>query len=1014
MAKGIKGITVEIGGDTGPLDKALSDVNKRSRSLQVELRQVERLLKFDPTNTELLAQKQTLLSKSVETTEEKLNALKTAQDQVQAQFEKGDIGEEQYRAFQREVAKTENELKNMKSSLEVATRNLNEFGDNNGVAKQEAEKLSKSIEETKRALESEKKALKEAEEAQKKHTKEVNDAKKELEDYKEKIIDKSKTVGKSLLAVDGAVLASAGYALKLSDDFDKAFNTLITKTGASKEEFDSLNTSMENVYKNNFGESIEDVAQSMAIVKINTNLAGAELEKATERALLLRDTFEFDVNESTRTAKMLMEQFGITSEEAYNLIAQGAQAGLDKNGDLLDTINEYSVHFKQLGIDSEEMFNMLVNGAESGTFSVDKLGDSVKEFGIRVKDGTAENAFKTLGFDVDEMTKKFGSGGESAKSALNDVTQALFNMEDPVKQNALGVELFGTMWEDLGVDGIKALMDMQWEIDKTNSALENINNQKYDNVGSALEGLGRTLKVDVVEPLGEELKPAVEEAITYVQDNAPTIKDIVSQIAKKIGEFVSFVVNNGPVILSLISGIGAAFVTWKVISTITGLVGAINAFKTANESATTAQAIFNGVLNMNPVGAVIMAITGLVAAFITLWTTSEDFRKFWIGLWETIKTFFINSWNAIVSFFTETIPSWFESLKTWFSDGWNSICQWTKEAWDNICNFVQVGILLIGEILSFAFEIITLPYRFIWENCKEIVIEVWDFIKQWLSDKWNEISSKLSEVFGPMIEFFSNTWNNIKEYASTKWNEIKDNLSSKWNEVKNNATEKFNQVKSTISDKWNEVKNNTLDKWNTIKSDLSTKWNNIKTDASTRFGTIKSAISDKWDEIKKNTSDKWDEIKNKVKDGIDKLKSFMNFKWELPKIKMPHFKISGKFSLNPVSVPSFGVEWFKNGGIMTKPTMFGINGNNAMVGGEAGPEAILPISNLRTYIREEMANFSIDYNQIAQAFIYAIEQTGIDNPVFNLDGKQVAKLTAKHTYSEIKTNNNRIARFRGE
>lgn len=996
MAKGIKGITVEIGGNTGPLDKALEDVNKRSRSLQVELRQVERLLKFDPTNTELLAQKQTILSKSIETTEEKLKALKNAQVQVQAQFEKGEIAEEQYRAFQREIVKTENELNTIKSTLDVATRNLKEFGDNNGVAKQEAEKLEKALKEQKNALEAEKEALKNAKEEQKRHAEAVKQATEEIEKQKEELKETAKNIGTSIFAIGAATLAGATYAVKLSDDFDKAFNTLITKTGASKEEFDSLNTSMENVYKNNFGESIEDVAQSMATVKINTNLAGTELEKATERALLLRDTFEFEVNESTRTAKMLMDQFGVSSEEAYNLIVQGAQAGLDKNGDLLDTINEYSVHFKQLGIDSEEMFNMLVNGAKNGTFSVDKLGDAVKEFGIRVKDGTAENAFKELGFDVDETTKKFGEGGESAKNALNDITQALFNMNDPVKQNLLGIELFGTMWEDLGAEGIKSLMDIQGEINKTSSALEDINNQKYDNIGSALEGLGRTIKVDIAEPLGEELKPVVEEAITYVQNNAPAIKDIVSQIAEKIGEFVSFVVNNGPTILSLISGIGAAFVTWKVINTITGLVGAIKAFKTANEAATIAQSLLNLELISNPIGLVVMAIAGLVAAFITLWTTSDDFRNFWIGLWENIKTFFIDSWNLIVSFFTETIPSWFESLKTWFSDGWNSICQWTKEAWDNICNFVEVGILLIGEILSFAFDIITLPYKFIWENCKDIVIEVWDFIKQWLSDKWNEISSKLSEIFGPMITFFSDTWNNIKDTASIKWNEIKDNLSTKWNEVKNSATEKFNLIKNSISDKWNEMKINATEKWDNIKTNLSDKWNNIKIEASSRFGSIKSTISNKWDEIKTNTTEKWETIKDVVKKGVDKLKDLFNFKWELPKIKMPHFKIRGGFSLNPPSVPNFGIEWYKNGGIMTRPTMFGLNGNNAMVGGEAGPEAILPISNLRTYIKEEMANFAIDYNLITESFKSAIIQTNLDNPKVIMDGRELTRTIAPY------------------
>lgn len=295
---------------------------------------------------------------------------------------------------------------------------------------------------------------------------------------------------------------------------------------------------MENVYVNNFGESIEDVASSMAIVKNNTKLAGDELQIATERAILLRDTFEFDVNESTRSAKMLMDQFGLSSDEAYNLIVQGAQNGLDKNGDLLDTINEYSVHFNQLGIGAEEMFNMLINGAENGTFSVDKLGDAVKEFGIRVKDGTADNAFKQLGLDVDKTTEKFGAGGDAAKEALGQVTTALFNMDDPIQQNILGVEMFGTMWEDLGVDGVKALMDMQGEISTTSTALEDINNQKYDDIGSALAGLGREMQVSVIEPLGEELKPVVEDVISYLQENGPEIKEILRGVVEKIGEFV--------------------------------------------------------------------------------------------------------------------------------------------------------------------------------------------------------------------------------------------------------------------------------------------------------------------------------------------------------------------------------------------------------------------------------------------------------------------------------------------
>ena len=444
MASGkIKGITVEIGGDTTKLGKALEGSEKQSRSLQVELRQIEKLLKFDPTNTELLAQKQKVLADMVEQTSQKLDTLKEAESQVIEQFERGEIAEEQLRAFQREIVQTENTLGKMKGELSDATRNMNEFGDNNGVAKEKATQLEKEIQEQNNALEAEKKALREATEAQKKHEEEVSKAKETLSDFKEKSSDAFDKVKTGAIATGTAIAGMSGYALKVSVDFDQAFNQLITKTGASKDEFESLNTAMENVYKNNFGESIEDVANSMATVKINTGLAGTELQKATEHALLMRDVFEFDVNESTRSAKMLMDQFGLSSEQAYNLMAQGAQSGLDKNGDLLDTINEYSVHFAQLGLGAEDMFNMLVNGAENGTFSVDKLGDAVKEFGIRVKDGTADNAFQKLGFDVDETTKKFAQGGAGAKQALSEVTTALFNMDDPVQQNILGVELFG-------------------------------------------------------------------------------------------------------------------------------------------------------------------------------------------------------------------------------------------------------------------------------------------------------------------------------------------------------------------------------------------------------------------------------------------------------------------------------------------------------------------------------------------------------------------------------------------
>ena len=220
------------------------------------------------------------------------------------------------------------------------------------------------------------------------------------------------------------------------------------------------------------------------------------------RSIVLRDTFGFEINETMRAANMLIDQFGMTGEEAFNLIAQGAQNGLNKNDDLLDSINEYSVHYKQLGLTGEEFFNSLANGTAAGTFSVDKLGDAMKEFGIRVKDGSdsTREAFEYLGYDADKLMQTFTNGGEDAAAMTQILIDELTDMPDSIEKTTAGVALFGTMWEDLGVEGIRALGNIEGEANKTAATLAEIDTIKYDDLGSAFSEIGRIIKVDLLQP----------------------------------------------------------------------------------------------------------------------------------------------------------------------------------------------------------------------------------------------------------------------------------------------------------------------------------------------------------------------------------------------------------------------------------------------------------------------------------------------------------------------------------
>lgn len=425
------------------------------------------------------------------------------------------------------------------------------------------------------------------------------------DDAKEKSKDAADN-GFTVMKGAAANLVSEGLSVMLDSlkdivtelgNADSAYNNFAIKTGASAKDMEQYSDAIMALYKNNYGDSLSDVSDSMATVKqLAGDIPTDKLQEVTEYAIALDDAFGYDVAESMRTVNSLADQFGVSYSEAYNLIVQGAQKGLDQNGDMLDTFNEYSVQFKNLGYSAENMFNMLSNGVQSGTWSVDKLGDTVKEFNIRVTDGTADEALTALGFDIENIKTKFAEGGTTAQNAQQDIIAALMGVESEQERYTLGQQLMGTMWEDLGETTVNALFNTQGEISATKNAMQEVIDLKYDDIGTRIEAVGRKAKLEVVEPLIEKYMPKVEKGLEFVSENL----DEIIETAEILGKVVVTV-----------------FAAKKVYDFGTATDKAVKSFISTVKNLTTAtrgQAAANTALNAtNPWGWVTLAVAGVGA-----------------------------------------------------------------------------------------------------------------------------------------------------------------------------------------------------------------------------------------------------------------------------------------------------------------------------------------------------------------------------------------------------------------
>lgn len=567
--------------------KACKEIDASLKAIASEMKVVSATFEGNADSIEAMTAKQDVLNKRLEEQKKKVAeaeaALKKYQDAGQGTSEAAKKMETSLNYARAAMIKTENEIRNLDAGLEEARNASNDFSDGLEDISQEAESTGGALDGLGGKVSSVAGALGTG----------------------------LKTIGVGVAAIGTAMVAGIGYAVGFADEVKGAMNDFEASTGIAEAAANGFEDAMLRIYNNNFGENMDDIAASMATVaQTSGEVDPTKIEELTQNALMLRDTFGFDIQEQMRAVNMLMDQFGLSGEEAFNLIAQGAQNGLDKNGDLLDSINEYSVHFKSLGLDAEDMFNSFANGADAGTFSVDKLGDAVKEFGIRVKDesDSTMQAFKDIGLNADETAAAFAAGGEQAAKAFDDVTTALFAMDDPLAQNAAGVALFGTMWEDLGVEGMEALTNLNGEISTTTDALSKINAVKYDDFGSAMSGLGRVLKTNFVLPIGEEALPALSDFVNELSAGAASANGDISKMSGTFGTALAGLIEDFSTILPQVTD----FATEIVLGLVDGLVASLPQITTAAVDMITA--LVQGLVAALP--AIAQAATQILLALI--------------------------------------------------------------------------------------------------------------------------------------------------------------------------------------------------------------------------------------------------------------------------------------------------------------------------------------------------------------------------------------------------------------
>ena len=780
MANRIKGITVEIGGDTTKLQTALKGVNSSIRDTQGQLRDVEKLLKLDPGNTELLAQKHRLLGEAVAGTKEKLETLKTAAEQANTALANGEITQDQYDALQREIIETEQRLKELENQANQSATAV--------------QKIAATGEKLKT------------------------------------VGDNISSAGQKLLPVTAGVTALGTAAVSTAANFESSMSQVQATMGITKDVMSTVN-----------GESVNTMDTLSALAKkmgSETAFSASECAEALNYlALAGYDTQQ--MCDTLPTVLNLAAAGGIDLASASDMVTDAMSAlgmGVDEAGTVVDqmakTASTTNTSVAQLGegiltigataktvkggtAELNTALGILANngikGAEGGTHlrnvilslqnPTDKAAACMEQLGLDVYD--SEGNMRSLNDILGDLNTSMD--GMTAAEKSNIIGQ-IFNKTDLSSVNALLANT-GTIWDDLQqsiIDSGGAAQQM------ADTQLDNLQGQ-ITILKSALEGLAISF--------GELLMPAIKMIVGWVQQFVDWLNGMDEGTKKVVTTIALLAAALGPVLIvigKVVSAVGT------IMTIVPKVAGVINTVKTAF-------AALNTTMLANPIFLIIAAITALVAAFIYLWNTNEDFRQFWINLWENVKEVAIAVWEAIKNFFT---AAW-EAISSTAQAVWNGIKDFFSGLWEGIKTIFSTVVEVIKTIITTYFNIY-----------KTIITTVLNAIKTVFTTVWNGIKTVVTTVVTAIQTFITTAWNAIKNTVTTVLNAIKTVITTVWNAIKSAVTSVVNGIKSTITSVWNGIKSTVSSVVNSIKNTVTTVFNNIWSGIKGTMGKIVSSIKE--------------------------------------------------------------------------------------------------------------------------------------------------------------------------